>query len=57
MTNPNPNPNPNPDQVSVKPPTIAIFCNDPELFSLNYRKFLETQMRKSLGFAGTPIRL
>jgi len=44
-------------QVSVKPPTIAIFCNDPELFSANYRKFLETQMRKSLGFAGTPIRL
>merc|ERR1740124_992927 len=38
-------------QVSVKPPTIAIFCNDPELFSANYRKFLETQMRKSLGFA------
>ena len=31
--------------------------NDPELFSANYRKFLETQMRKSLGFAGTPIRL
>jgi len=44
-------------QVSVKPPTIAIFCNDPELFSTNYRKFLETQMRKSLGFEGTPIRL
>ena len=44
-------------QVSAKPPTTAIFCNDPTLFSNNYRRFLETQLRKSLGFKGTPIRL
>ena len=31
--------------------------NDPSLFSNSYRKFLETQLRKSLGFQGTPIRL
>ena len=44
-------------QVSSKPPTTAIFCNDPDLFSNNYRRFLETQLRKALGFQGTPIRL
>ena len=44
-------------QVSAKPPTTAIFCNDPDLFSNNYRRFLETQLRKALGFQGTPVRL
>ena len=44
-------------QVSVMPPTIAIFCNDPALFSDTYRRYLERHFRKSLGFNGTPIRL
>jgi len=44
-------------QVSSRPPTIVIFCNDPELFSNSYRRYLESQLRKSLGFEGTPIRL
>jgi len=44
-------------QVSTRPPTIVIFCNDPDLFGASYRRYLEGQLRKSLGFAGTPIRL
>ena len=28
-------------QVSTKPPTTAIFCNDPKLFSNNYQRYLE----------------
>ena len=44
-------------QVATNPPTIAIFCNDPELFSDTYRRYLEGHFRKSLGFSGTPIRL
>lgn len=44
-------------QVANAPPTIAIFCNDPGLFSDTYRRYLERHFRKSLGFAGTPIRL
>jgi GTP-binding protein len=44
-------------QVSTRPPTIALFVNDPELFNDNYRRYVEGQFRKSLGFAGTPIRL
>ena len=28
-------------QVTVRPPTIAIFCNDPSLFGNTYRRYLE----------------
>ena len=44
-------------QVSSQPPTIALFINDPKLFNDNYRRYVERQFRKSLGFTGTPIRL
>ncbi|MFA7572987.1 MAG: ribosome biogenesis GTPase Der, partial [Lutispora sp.] len=44
-------------QVSVKPPTFAIFVNDPELLHFSYERYLENQIRKSFGFQGTPIRL
>lgn len=44
-------------QVGVKPPTIAVFVNDPRLFSDNYRRYMEGQFRKALGFVGTPLRL
>ncbi len=43
-------------QVATRPPTIAVFCNDPDLFSETYRRYLEGHVRKSLGFEGTPIR-
>lgn len=44
-------------QVSSQPPTIALFVNDPALFKDNYRKYIDGQFRKQLGFRGTPIRL
>lgn len=44
-------------QVKAKPPTIALFVNDPKLFNDNYRRYVERQFRKNLGFTGTPIRL
>ncbi|HEY9844851.1 MAG TPA: ribosome biogenesis GTPase Der, partial [Candidatus Caenarcaniphilales bacterium] len=44
-------------QVSTKPPTIALFVNDPLLFKDNYRRYVERQFRQVLGFTGTPIRL
>ena len=43
-------------QVSVKPPTFAIFVNDPELMHFSYERYLENQIRKSFGFRGTPFR-
>ncbi|MDR6224517.1 ribosome biogenesis GTPase Der [Desmospora profundinema] len=44
-------------QVAVKPPAIALFVNDPELFHFSYIRYLENQLREAFGFKGTPIRL
>ncbi|MBD2089442.1 ribosome biogenesis GTPase Der [Microcoleus sp. FACHB-1515] len=44
-------------QVSSRPPAIALFVNDPKLFNDNYRRYIDGQVRKSLGFQGTPVRL
>lgn len=44
-------------QVSVAPPTLAIFCNDPALVTQNYRRFLENRLREALPLHEVPIRL
>jgi len=44
-------------QTSTAPPTIVIFCNDPALFTDNYRRFLERKVRDSLDFGGTPLKI
>jgi GTPase len=44
-------------QVTTQPPTIALFVNDPKRFNENYKRYIEGQFRKQLGFKGTPIRL
>ncbi|CAN8062019.1 unnamed protein product [Agarophyton chilense] len=44
-------------QVASRPPTIAMFVNDPRLFHDNYRRYMMGQFRKALGFFGTPVRL
>lgn len=44
-------------QVSIKPPTFVIFCNDAELFHYSYQRYIENQLRSVFGFDGTPIRL
>ncbi|MBG9793617.1 GTP-binding protein Der [Paenibacillus dendritiformis] len=44
-------------QVAVKPPTIVIFVNDPELMHFSYERYLENRIRTSFDFEGTPIRL
>jgi len=44
-------------QVSTQPPTFALFVNDAQRFNDNYRRYIERQFRKQLGFDGTPIRL
>lgn len=43
-------------QVGVKPPTFALFVNDPEIMHFSYQRYLENQLRKSFGFEGTPIK-
>jgi len=45
------------NQVSVRPPTIVVFVNDPKLVNANYRRYLDRKFRESLdGFEATPIR-
>lgn len=40
----------------VRPPTIVLFCNDPELLHFSYRNYLENQLRAVYPLEGTPIR-
>ncbi len=44
-------------EVSVRPPTFVLFCNDAELFHFSYQRYLENQIRAAFGLTGTPIRL
>lgn len=44
-------------QVAVKPPTIVIFVNDPELMHFSYERYLDNKIRAAFGFEGTPLRL
>ena len=44
-------------QVAVRPPSIALFVNNPKLPHLSYMRYLENQLRAEFGFSGTPLRL
>ena len=44
-------------QTSGAPPTFVMFCNDPALFTDNYKRYLERKIRDALGFEGTPIKM
>lgn len=43
--------------AGVKPPTIVIFVNDPELAHFSYVRYLENQLRRHYSYEGTPLRL
>jgi GTP-binding protein len=44
-------------QARVKPPTFALFVNDPELAHFSTERFIENRLREAYGFEGTPLRL
>lgn len=44
-------------QISIKPPTFVIFCNNAELFHFSYQRYIENCLRTTFGFEGTPIKL
>ena len=44
-------------QVSVQPPHILIFVNEPELFHFSYKRYLENKLREAFGYIGTQIRI
>ncbi|WP_282108795.1 ribosome biogenesis GTPase Der [Faecalibaculum rodentium] len=44
-------------QVSVEPPTIVLFVNDPELLHFSYTRYIENRLREAFRFTGTPIHI
>lgn len=44
-------------QAGIKPPSFVMFCNDQKLFSEDYRKYVDRQLRENIGFPGSPLRI
>ncbi|MGM9873804.1 MAG: ribosome biogenesis GTPase Der [Bacilli bacterium] len=44
-------------QVSVAPPTIVLFVNDPKFMHFSYQRYIENRLRDTFNFDGTPIRI
>ncbi|MFQ5412678.1 MAG: ribosome biogenesis GTPase Der [Phycisphaerae bacterium] len=44
-------------QVSIRPPTLVLFVNNPALMREQYRRFVEKRLRESLPFRECPVRL
>ncbi|MDO4574836.1 MAG: ribosome biogenesis GTPase Der [Planctomycetia bacterium] len=44
-------------QVGIQPPTIVLFCNNPDMFPATYRRYLLSVFRDQLDFGEVPIRL
>lgn len=45
------------EQVDVSPPTFLFFVNKPEEMHFSYRRYLENEIRREFGFAGTTLDL
>jgi len=44
-------------QVEVHPPRFLFHCNDPDLMTMPYRRFLERTLRTNFDFEGVPLTL
>ena len=44
-------------QVSVRPPTVVLFVNDPSIFEPSFNRFLVNYLRAQLPFSEVPIKL
>lgn len=44
-------------QVSTKPVSIALFCNDPNWMHFSYLRYIENNIRESFELIGSPINL
>ena len=44
-------------QAATRPPTFVFFVNNPKLFTDDYRRYVERQLRDNVGLAGTPVRM
>ncbi len=44
-------------QVATRPPLFVFHCNDPDLVSSSYKRFLENTIRANADFEGVPLNL
>jgi len=44
-------------QVSTRPPTFALFVNDPDLVHFSYERYILNQIRAAYPLEGTPIKI
>ncbi|MDO5113726.1 MAG: ribosome biogenesis GTPase Der [Planctomycetia bacterium] len=44
-------------QVGILPPTMVLFCNNPDMFPPTYRRYLLSVLRDQLDFGEVPIKL
>ena len=44
-------------QVASQPPTIVLFCNNPQALSQQYQRYLLSVFRDKLSFGEVPIKL
>ena len=44
-------------QIGIKPPTFALFVNQPDKVHFSYERFLVNQIRTKFGLDSTPIGL
>lgn len=44
-------------QISTKPPTFLVFCNNPDYIHFSYERYILNELRKNIDFIGTPIKL
>jgi GTP-binding protein len=44
-------------QVSIKPPSFALFVRDPSDIHFSYERYLVNRIRETFGFPEVPIRL
>lgn len=42
---------------AVKPPTVVIFANDPNMLHFSYQRYLENELRKWYPYEGTSVRI
>jgi GTPase len=44
-------------QTAYAPPTVTVFCSDPQRVAPAYERYLGNQLRAAFDLEGTPLRL
>lgn len=44
-------------QFGIRPPSFAVFVNNPEIMHFSYERYLKNTLRENFGFKGVPIKI